>query len=464
MNRSRQNQREVRPPGRLDVTEQRAQSDDAGGDDPAPVRDLEQARRELARHAVRQAAVAELAEDVLRGIDPDSLLEKACARLASVLEIEFVKVLEWLPGTGVFFLRAGLGWKEGLVGSARVEAGLNSQSGFTYLKQKRVIVKDLAKETRFIPTPLLQEHGVVSGLSVFIPGKGSGWGVLGVHSNRGRRFSDGDILFVQSVASLLANAMATKEIEVERRRFRHILENTTDFVAVWKADLKSVFLNRAARGLLGFDEEYGDSGELPPSAFYTRETMKEIVEPAFRIAAEVGFWLGQTRMVDRFGAEIVVSQEILAHKDREGNIEFFSMIGRDVTDEQEQQVQLLRACRLLELQQEASPDGILVEDCEHRLISANPCFIDMWGIPAGDLPVGQEGVIPGRVAPKVADPEGFRERIDAFLSSGEMEWRSEVALADGRRFEGFCAAIYREPEDEIYGWVWFFRNLGQNNA
>ena len=44
-----------------------------------------------------------------------------------------VKILEPLPDGKALFLRAGVGWKHGLVGHAIIDAGLHSQAGYTLL-------------------------------------------------------------------------------------------------------------------------------------------------------------------------------------------------------------------------------------------------------------------------------------------------------------------------------------------
>jgi signal transduction histidine kinase len=62
----------------------------------------------------------------------------------------------------------------------------------------------------------LRQHGIVSGMSVIIHGRGKCFGVLGVHTAQRRRFSGDDIHFLQSVANVLAAAIQRSEAESDR--------------------------------------------------------------------------------------------------------------------------------------------------------------------------------------------------------------------------------------------------------
>ena len=135
------------------------------------------------------------------------LMREAATVLAQVLEVEYSQVWELLPDGRALLLRAGVGWKEGLVGHARVGAGTGSEAGYTLLSNEPVITEDLGAEERFSGPPLLHDHGVVSGMSVIIPGTERPFGVLGVHTTKRRKFSRDDIYFLQAIAHILATVI-----------------------------------------------------------------------------------------------------------------------------------------------------------------------------------------------------------------------------------------------------------------
>ena len=140
-------------------------------------------------------------------------MNEAVGLVARTLDAEYCKILELLPGGEDLLLVAGVGWREGLVGSATVEASLDSQAGYTLISSDPVIVEDLPAESRFSGPPLLHEHGVLSGMSVVMQGRDGPFGVLGVHATARRSFSRDEINFLQAVANVQAAAVGRRGAE-----------------------------------------------------------------------------------------------------------------------------------------------------------------------------------------------------------------------------------------------------------
>ncbi|MBI1824852.1 MAG: response regulator [Planctomycetes bacterium] len=167
----------------------------------------------------QQSALAELGQVALSGADTSELMDKAVSITAQILQTDFSKVLELLPNGEALLLRAGRGWKEGLVGVATVGAGSDSQAGYTLLCDQPVIVEDLRTESRFSGPALLRDHEVISGLSVVMRGRERAFGVFGVHTTRRRTFTLEEANFLAATANVLAAA-------IERQRAQEKLENS----------------------------------------------------------------------------------------------------------------------------------------------------------------------------------------------------------------------------------------------
>jgi PAS domain S-box-containing protein len=187
----------------------------------------------LEARAHQQNAVAEVSQRALEGRDLVSLLDDTVFLVPKILGVEFCKVLELLPKGDSLLLRAGAGWKAGYVGRARLPAGLESHGGFTLFSRSPVIVEDLQTETRFRAPPLFLEHGIRSGISVIIHGRGRPYGILGAHSAQQRKFTGDDVHFLQSVANVLAAAIERRALEEEllnisSREQRHIGQDLHD--------------------------------------------------------------------------------------------------------------------------------------------------------------------------------------------------------------------------------------------
>ncbi|RUR84202.1 response regulator [Chlorogloeopsis fritschii PCC 9212] len=171
----------------------------------------------------QQATVAQLGQSALLGKELSSLMDEAVTLVVQNLGVEYCKLMKLLPEEDTMLLCAGVGWREGIVGKTTINLDA-SGSGYTLLVQQPVIIEDLRTETRFQPSLLLQEHGIISGLSVPIPKQNGSYGVLGVYSSQKQTFTDRDINFVQSVANILSAALERQHTEQALRQAKDELE------------------------------------------------------------------------------------------------------------------------------------------------------------------------------------------------------------------------------------------------
>ncbi len=195
-----------------------------GGGTVLAVRDLSEVKREeaaLRARARQQALVAELGRWALTGIGLGELMAEAVALIASDLGAEFANLLELRPDGSAIF-RAGVGWREGLVGGTTVELAAGTPAGRVVLDQAPVLIEDLRADPRFTAPSAAREHGVVSSLTVPLYGQARPLGALGVHSARPRPFTEADVHFVQAVANVVATAMERHRDE-ERLRERQMV-------------------------------------------------------------------------------------------------------------------------------------------------------------------------------------------------------------------------------------------------
>src|SRR5262249_17078048 len=177
--------------------------------------------RALRLRVRQQEILAELGVTALKGTPFDDLLKEAVLLSAQGLEAEFCKVLEYVPAQNRLLMRAGVGWDEGLVGTASVGADLASPSGYALRTGKPVISNHLENEERFRTPDLLKAHGVRRAINVILQGDGAPFGVLEVDSRSEGEFSENDIAFLQGAANILGMA-------IERQRYERDLRNALE--------------------------------------------------------------------------------------------------------------------------------------------------------------------------------------------------------------------------------------------
>ncbi len=172
--------------------------------------------RLLSVRAAQQAAIMELGLRSLCGIPVGTLIREALAVVGNTLHADLGELLELAPYDDSLLLTAGLGWRAGVVGQAKVAGGSGSHAGYTLQVRAPVVIEDLRQEARFTPPALLLEHGMVSGITVVVHDERQPYGVLGAHSRARRHFTWDDAHFLQSVANLLAIALQRHRSETER--------------------------------------------------------------------------------------------------------------------------------------------------------------------------------------------------------------------------------------------------------
>lgn len=162
---------------------------------------------ELERRLAQQALIAEFGRFALKNDTLQAILDEACRLAADGLEVGFAKVLEPLPMENALLLRAGIGWRPGLVGHARIGADLESPAGYAFKTGEPVISNHLSEEKRFRTPKLMADHGVKRAVNVIIQGEGAPFGVLEADSRDPGAFNPHDIHFLQALANTLGVAI-----------------------------------------------------------------------------------------------------------------------------------------------------------------------------------------------------------------------------------------------------------------
>jgi two-component sensor histidine kinase len=169
--------------------------------------------RALRQRIRQQELLAELGVLALQRTGFISILNHTVRVTAEGLGAEYCKVLEYIPAENRLLVRAGMGWEEGVVGSASVGADLASPAGYALRTDKPVISNHLANEQRFRTPELLVEHGIRRAMNVILQGDGSPFGVLEVDSTSEGEFGEHDIAFLQGAANILGMAIEQQQYQ-----------------------------------------------------------------------------------------------------------------------------------------------------------------------------------------------------------------------------------------------------------
>jgi PAS domain S-box-containing protein len=156
----------------------------------------------------------------------------------------------------------------------------------------------------------------------------------------------------QQVNALQREISERKRAEAAQARLTAILETTPDIVVSANPAGTPFYLNRAGREILGVTA--GTDMFMVNTLDFHPEWAREIIsKEGLPAAIEHGSWAGETAIRTPEGKEIHVSQVLIAHKNSEDKVEYFSTVMRDMTERREaeealrlSQQKLLQASRL----------------------------------------------------------------------------------------------------------------------
>ncbi|UOT07307.1 diguanylate cyclase [Rhodococcus opacus] len=177
---------------------------------------LHTAMEAAAYRAREQQALAELSRLAVDG-DLDDVLAGAADAAAALMGVNCAAVARAGDPGGVMRVLAYRGQPPA---PQTFAAGADSQLGYAAAVNETIVCSDRYGENRF-STAAMKTGGLRSGVCVPIGRAGSVWGVLTALSARPREYSDREVMFLRSVAAVLAAAVRRIEAE-EALRYQSV--------------------------------------------------------------------------------------------------------------------------------------------------------------------------------------------------------------------------------------------------
>lgn len=190
--------------------------------------------------------------------------------------------------------------------------------------------------------------------------------------------------FNTMVAAQRASEALRIASDQDRRRLVAILESSHDFVAMTDPRGALTYLNASGRvnGGLALDADIGriTLNELFP-AWAAHKVMTEAVPAALR----TGLWMGQTAVLSGDGREIPVDHTLIAHRNIDGRLEFFSSLLHDTTAA----TSAAAAMRASEARMRSIADALTVLvafiDLDYRFRFVNSRYEEHFGVDRSEL-------------------------------------------------------------------------------
>ncbi|HEV7344742.1 MAG TPA: PAS domain S-box protein [Devosia sp.] len=335
--------------------------------------------------ARRQGVLSRFGDFVLDHDDLDDVLKEACRLIAEALDVDLAKVIEIERPTEMGFVRAGVGWRPGIVGKERVSLRERSSEAFAIEKSEPVITNDIAHEERFEFPRFLRDHGVVAlvNVPIFLPGR-KPYGILQVDAREPREFDQEDIEFLTTYAMVLgpvvdrlktATALRLAEERLllinNARAYIMVVSDAEDRITDWLGGSEAI-LGWSSSEVLGRTTDIIFTEQDRAAGVPARELSE---------ARDNGTAVNVRWHQRRDGARVFIDGQTIALKDHAGKFRGYLKIGQDITERVRAQEALRETEERLRHFGEASQDVLWMRDKkEMQWQYLSPAFERIYGL------------------------------------------------------------------------------------
>ncbi|MBZ5555277.1 MAG: PAS domain S-box protein [Acidobacteriia bacterium] len=301
--------------------------------------------------------------------------------------------------------------------------------------------------------------------------EGKALGALNIYSRTTDAFDTAEIDLLAELSSDLVYGITAlrarderervmKALQESEERFRLLVVGVEDYaIFMLDPDGRVVSWSTAAERMKGYSAEEISGRHF--SLFYTaadqdRGWPKRLLE----VAKAKGYVKDEGLRVRKDGSQFSADVVITALREKNGSLRGFAEVTRDVTERQRAEEELRFRNLLLNTQQEASIDGILVVDGTGKMISFNQRFVEMWGIPPQVVESRSDERALQSVLEKLVGPEEFLTKVKYLYEHPHETSQDEIDLRDGRTFDRYSAPMFG-GDGRYYGRVWNFRDVSE---
>ncbi len=333
-------------------------------------------------------------------------------------------------------------------------------------------IADVTESDGFLRREIAAEEGLHGAFGFPILGdyeqENSARSVLGVmtfFSHEVQCFDEELLQTMTTIGSQLGQFIKRKQAEIALReseeQLRDLFENATDLIQSIGADGHFLYVNRAWRATLGYNEAeianmtvfdiiHPNSSQESIDILYQAIVKKTVDENTVYPDSIQAIFITKNN-------EQILLEGSISCKFSEGSLVAIRAILRDITARKVAEDALAKSISLLQATFDSTADGILATDRSGKIVTFNREFVEMWGIPNEVMALRDDATTIAFIMNQLKDPQGFQERIESLYEQPEAESYDLLEFQDGRCFER-----YSEPQrlgDKIIGRVWSYHDI-----
>ncbi|MBG1241205.1 PAS domain-containing sensor histidine kinase [Nostoc sp. NZL] len=264
-------------------------------------------------------------------------------------------------------------------------------------------------------------------------------------------------------------AIARETAELEHRRYRDLFDLAPDAYLV--TDVAGIIkeANYVAAALLSVRQKYLVG---KPLILFIAEPDRQTFMNQLANLQQVQDW--EAYLQSRGGTAFPARVRMVAMYNSQGQQVGWRCLICDISEQlaalrlrQQAEKDLHRMNAVLQAQQEASIDGILIIDENLTVTSFNQKFSQLWQIPAALIQTGDDRQLVGWVLDKLVNPDEFLAKVEYLYQHPEESSRDEIFLKSGEIFERYSAPVRKQqgacdeisPLGDYYGRIWYYRDI-----
>ncbi|MEJ6479966.1 PAS domain S-box protein [Nostoc punctiforme UO1] len=264
-------------------------------------------------------------------------------------------------------------------------------------------------------------------------------------------------------------AIARETAELERRRYQDLFDLAPNAYLV--TDVAGIIkeANYVTAALLSVRQNYLLG---KPFILFIAEPDRKTFMNKLTNLQQVQDW--EVELQPRGGTAFPASIKMVAMYDSQGQQIGWRWLICDISeqqailrDRQQAEKDIHRINAVLQAQQEASIDGILIVDENLTVTSFNQKFSQLWQIPVALLQRGDARKLLEWVLDQLVNPDEFVAKVEYLYQHPEQSSRDEIFLKSGKIFDRYSAPVRKHQGvggetsalEDYYGRIWYYRDI-----
>jgi diguanylate cyclase (GGDEF)-like protein/PAS domain S-box-containing protein len=271
---------------------------------------------------------------------------------------------------------------------------------------------------------------------------------LAVALERARLHEHLEQLVKERTMALTIEVEERKRIQEDQARLVAIIEATPDLVVTITPDGGMLYANQTGLQILGLRKDDDLSRQSLHGGF--PEWMgKRVMEEGIPHAIRHGVWSGETTVLSYDGCEMPFLQVIIAHKNKDGSVQYLSTIGRDITQLKADKARIVRLNRIYSLLSGINTAIVRVRKADELFVEACRIAIDLGKFMFAWIGKFDENTLKITPIATAGYDDGYLAQIDLTVADGSGNCRFVAeAITKARPF--ICNDI--ATDDRVQSW------------